>query len=164
MKITKRVCLSLMALAGIASSCAADETPVKANDYSARAAEEAMTRQKIAVYGGPRNLVSVNLYGIVLSVKRDGEKSEISPVKKIPVSLFMNGTYLIETAYTDGDGKFYFKKLKTRLGGDGGTYTIEVGSTYPGDEYFAKKEVTLKKDEVSKEVVFSIPAEKITEK
>lgn len=145
---------SLMALLGIKASAVDFRSEKKSS--SEIPPEKMIARMRPAVYGGPENLVDLEIYGKVLF-----EKTK-EPAPGILVRLYMNQNYLLEEVRTDRYGNFAFETQKVWEGIEDKRYQIVVGEWFD-EEPLGKKEIIFQNNEVQKEVIFLIKAEKKSE-
>ena len=145
---------SLMALLGIKASAVDFRSEKKSS--SEIPPEKMIARMRPAVYGGPENLVDLEIYGKVLF-----EKTK-EPAPGILVRLYMNQNYLLEEVRTDRYGNFAFETQHVWEGIEDKRYQIVVGEWFD-EEPLEKKEIIFKDKEVQKEVIFLIKAEKKSE-
>ena len=145
---------SLMALLGIKASAVDFRSEKKSS--SEIPPEKMIARMRPAVYGGPENLVDLEIYGKVLF-----EKTK-EPAPGILVRLYMNQNYLLEEVRTDRYGNFAFETQHVWEGIEDKRYQIVVGEWFD-EEPLEKKEIIFKDKEVQKEVIFLIKAGKKSE-
>ena len=144
---------SLMALLGIKASAVDFRSEKKSS--SEIPPEKMIARMRPAVYGGPENLVDLEIYGKVLF-----EKTK-EPAPGILVRLYMNQNYLLEEVRTDRYGNFAFETQHVWEGIEDKRYQIVVGEWFD-EEPLGKKEIIFQNNEVQKEVIFLIKSENVT--
>ncbi len=145
---------SLMALLGIKASAIDFRSEKKS--ASEIPPEKMLARMRPAVYGGPENLVDLEIYGKVLY------ENTREPAAGMLVRLYMNQNYLLEEVRTDRYGNFAFETQKVWEGIEDKRYQILVGEWFD-KEPLGKKEIIFKDKEVQKEVIFLITAGKKSE-